>query len=145
MDTMGGYLRNQVMSASPGELILMLYEEGIKTLKKAEAAFVIDSPERFQEISNSLLHAQDVIVELSISLDMEKGGEIAQGLQRLYDFMMRHLSLANSEKIVEPIVEVRSLLTELLESWRQAVEKSFDSEVPARQPVTPGRRILVAG
>jgi flagellar secretion chaperone FliS len=145
MDKMGRYLRNQVMSASPGELILMLYDEGIRSLKKAEAAFELDTPERFQEISNSLLHAQDVITELSISLDMEKGGEIASSLQSLYDFMLRHLSLANAEKNPQPVVEVRGLLGDLRESWRHAVEKSLETAGRESRPEPVGQRILAAG
>lgn len=145
MDTTGKYLRNQVMSASPGELILMLYKECSRSLKKAEAAFVIDTPDRFQEISNHLLHAQDVIVELSISLDLEKGGEFALGLQRLYEFMMHHLSHANTEKIVQPIVEVRDLISQLQESWQQAVEQTLDMEDRSPRLERAGQRILAAG
>jgi flagellar protein FliS len=145
MDTIGNYLRSKVMSASPGELILMLYEEGIRTLKKAEEAFAIETPDRFQTISNNLLHAQDVITELSVSLDMEKGGEIAKNLQKLYDFMVHHLSKGNADKVKAPVTEIRELMTELQGAWRQVVEKELAEEPDAPRAQVQERRILAAG
>ncbi len=110
------------MTASPLELILILYNECISSLQKAEDAFDrgdISDASRFQEISNNILHAEDIITELSISLNMEQGGEVAQNLYKLYDFMISHLSEANVQKIKQPITEVRKLMMELQESWKQ--------------------------
>jgi len=137
------YKQNVILTASPMELIVMLYDEGISSLSKAEAAFQIEGPERIQEISNNLIHAQDIITELAVSLNMEKGGEIAEHLHRLYDFMLNHLAKANASKRAKPISEVRELLCELRESWKQVA-----AQEPQRVLPTSGMQvgnILIAG
>ena len=116
------YKQTLIMTASPMELILMLYDEAIKSLSKAENAFKLEGPERIEEINNNLIHAQDVITELAVSIDVEKGGEIAENLHRLYDFMLNHLTKANASKIIMPIIDVRKLLSDLRETWKQVAE-----------------------
>ena len=145
MNKIGKYVANQVLTASPAELILMLYDEGIRALKKAEAAFAIDTPERFEAIHNHLVHTQDVIRELVLSLDMEKGGDVAKNLKPVYDFMLRHLIHANQEKKLQPVVDVREMLTTLREAWQQVLEKEQDcKDAPARVSYTENH-ILAAG
>ena len=123
------YRETHIMTASPMELITMLYDECIASLEKAEEAFNLEGPERFQEISNNILHAQDIITELSVSLNMEEGGKIAENLQRLYDFMVSHLCNANVKKNAQPIKEIRELMTELGDAWKQVAAKE-----PGREP-----------
>lgn len=146
---MDGYVRNEVMSASPAELILMLYEEGIRTLNKIELAFNNDNPGRYEVINNGILHVQDVIVELSVSLDLEKGGELAQHLQNLYDFMVNHLSKANINKTKHEVIEVREMMTEMRDAWRDIVAQQ-NGETGERATDEAGSgpsvsRVLVAG
>jgi flagellar protein FliS len=148
MNKLGSYKQNQVLSASPAELILLLFDEGLRSLKKAEAAFAIETPDRFESISKQLLHTQDVLMELSLSLDLEKGGEVAANLQRIYDFMIRHLSKANSEKLIQPVIEVHHLLTTLRNAWQEVTEKQLAGEPDAAHPATTtgtSQRILAAG
>jgi flagellar protein FliS len=145
MSKIGTYLQNQVMTASPAELILLLFDEGLRSLKKAQTAFAIETPERFQIINKHLLHAQDVIMELSVSLDLEKGGEVAANLHRLYDFMIRHLGHANSEKLIQPVIEVHHLLATLRNAWQQITEIHLASEGGGTRPVAASQRILAAG
>ncbi len=118
------YRSTHIMTATPMELITMLYDECISSLLKAEEAFKIEGPDRFQEISNNILHAQDVITELSVSLDMEKGGQIAANLQRLYDFMITHLCSANTRKVLQPLKEVREMMIDLGKTWKQVAEQA---------------------
>ncbi len=118
------YRSTHIMTATPMELITMLYDECITSLHKAEEAFDIEGPDRFQEISNNILHAQDIITELSVSLDMEKGGQIAANLQRLYDFMITHLCSANTRKNLKPLKEVREMMMDLGDTWRKVAEQA---------------------
>ena len=78
MATAKKYRQTQVMTASPMELVMMLYDECIRALDNAEKAFEIAEPDNIQEVNNNILHAQDIITELTVSLDMEKGGEIVK-------------------------------------------------------------------
>ena len=146
MNKISKYVANQVLTASPAELILLLFDEGIRSLKKAEAAFAIESPERFESIHKHLTHSQDVILELSLSLNMEKGGEVAQNLGRIYDFMLRHLRQANAEKQLQPVIDVRELLTTLRDAWQQVMEKDLSAAEPhPRIHNFSNNRVLAAG
>ena len=148
MNKIGKYVANQVLTANPAELVLMLFDEGIRTLKKAEAAFAIETPDRFEAIHNHLVHAQDVLLELNLALDHEKGGDVAANLGRIYDFMLRHLKYANVEKQVQAVTDVRDLLTTLRDAWQTIVEKEQESpkdDSAATRLNFPNNRILAAG
>jgi flagellar secretion chaperone FliS len=123
MTTAENYRNTQIMTASPMQLVLMLYDECIRALKVAEDAFAVDSPQNIEKISQNLLQAQNVITELTVSLDMEKGGEIATNLHRLYDFMSDHLMEANIRKTVTPVQNVLEMMTGLRETWGKVAEQ----------------------
>jgi flagellar secretion chaperone FliS len=133
--TAENYRNTHIMTASPMQLVLMLYDECIRALKAAEEAFAGSPPENVEIISRNLLQAQNVITELIVSLDMEKGGEIAGILQRLYDFMTEHLIEANLKKKLKPVQDVLEMMTGLRETWRKVAEKEPRPEPDA--PVPP--------
>jgi flagellar secretion chaperone FliS len=137
MNPVRAYRQADVRTASPMRLVIMLYEECLRTLERAEKAFDIEGPGHIEAINTHLLHAQDVITELAVSLDMEKGGPIAANLHNLYDFAVSHLSEANVKKDRERIREVHKVMTELLEAWQQVEAKSA-AEAPA-EPAAPPR------
>lgn len=124
MAELNQYQKTAVTTATAIELVLMVYDECIRSLNKAEEAFKLEGPERIEQIGNHLLHAQDSITELLISLDMERGGEIAINLARLYDFMMTHLSQANLKKEIEPVREVKEMMADLRGTWGQVAEQA---------------------
>jgi flagellar protein FliS len=123
MNNTPDYRQKQIMTATRMELVLMLYDECIRSLQRAEQAFNEEGPKQVEAVSNAILHAENIITELAVSLDMEKGGDVAHNLHRLYDFMLHHLSRANVRKTRQPIVEVRDMLGELRDAWRQIAEK----------------------
>jgi len=143
--TAKNYQQMNVMTASPMELIIMLYDECIRSLAKADQAFTISGPERIEAINNSLLHAQDIITELAVSLDIEKGGEIAGNLQRLYDFMVNHLSQANIAKDRMMILAVRKMMIELREAWQDVSKQEATAQPQAPLAVNPMSTINIAG
>jgi len=111
------YLRNRILNASPMELIIILYEGAITALKKAkECAAAKDRPRMCEQV----IRAQDMVRELRNALDMTRG-EIAEGLYRLYTFMVQRLIKANLEKEVKYIDEVLTMLADLKNTWLQAV------------------------
>jgi len=115
MDGISAYKANAVTTQSRGQLIVMLYDGAIKFLKQAiEKIEAGDAEAKGNLISRTV----DIINELDTTLNMDTGGEIAQSLRRLYDFMRRHLFSANSRQDLEMIREVISLLEELNEGWR---------------------------
>ena len=71
-------------TASPGQLVLMLYDGAIRALERALTGFQHQDPLDFnQTINNNLLHAWEIINELDNSLDLARGGELAATLRRL--------------------------------------------------------------
>jgi flagellar protein FliS len=136
------YQTNAVQTATPVELVLMVYDECINSLRNAEAAFAVTGPERIERIGNNLLHAQDAITELSLSLDMDKGGEIAENLSRLYDFMTHHLSEANTKKEIKPVRDVRDMMQDLRDTWAQVARQVGGQHAPT---APRSGRISIAG
>jgi len=145
MNSARAYRETDVKTASPIQLIIMLYDECLRTLDKAERAFDFEEPERIEAMNTHLLHAQDVITELAVSLDMEKGGEIAANLHNLYDFMVNHLSEANVNKDLQRIKEVHKLLSELKESWQEVEAKGAPEATTASAAPLRSGGIQIAG
>ena len=129
------YKDTQIKTAGQGKLIVMLYDEAIRQVDKAIRGMEAVS-ESLDVISNSLIKAQDLVTELMVSLDFERGGEIAQGLFSLYMFFNQQLVDANINKEVEPLREVHTMLSELRSAWVQISDKPLPpDEGPAKTGV----------
>ena len=113
------YKQNVIGTQSRGRLVVMLYDGAIKFLKQAVEE--IDNGD-YASKGRHIAKAQDILFELNTILDVEKGGEIAQNLRSLYNFMQRHLSEANIQKDPKMIREVISLLEELNQGWKAISE-----------------------
>lgn len=115
------YRANAILTASPGQLVLMMYDGVLKSLALAEEAFKQPDtdPRRIQTINEHLLKAQAIISELQSGLNMESGGDFSKTMYRLYDYHNRRLLEANLRKQVEPLLEVERLIRELRDAWAQ--------------------------
>ena len=102
----GQYRQVQVNTASPGKLIVLLYQGAIRAMKQG-----IDLIEKkdYEGKGNALIKAQDIIMELNLALDMDIGGEISQSLRQLYVYIYKRLLDANMELNVEYIEEISVL------------------------------------
>lgn len=120
------YTRDAVLSASPARLLTMLYDRLLLDLRRAEAAQV---EQRWPAAAVDLVHAQDIITELSASLrtDVWDGAESLRGI---YTYVHTALITANVRRDVERTREAIALLAPLHESWHAAADA-----VPA--PATP--------
>jgi len=109
------YQQTAISTQNRGRLIVMLYDGAIKFLRQSlEDLRQGDLAAKGRHIAK----AQDILFELNTVLDMEKGGQVAQNLRSLYNFMQRHLTHANVQKDPRMIQEVIDLLDELNQSWR---------------------------
>jgi flagellar protein FliS len=114
------YKKAAVTTATPGQVLIMLYEAAIRYVKKA--ADCIDKKDHAGKgVAIGKVH--DIINELNTSLNFEVGGDIARNLERLYNFMVEQLVQANSKNSKEHLLTVQKNLETLLEGWRGAVEK----------------------
>jgi flagellar protein FliS len=118
------YRQVATRTASPGQLILMLYDGAIRFLEKAKAGFQLEDPVEFNTtINNNILRAQDIIRELDYSLNAEQGGDLAVELHRLYDYFDRVLLEANLRKDVQGINEVIQRTTVLRDAWAAMLQQ----------------------
>jgi flagellar secretion chaperone FliS len=115
MQGVAAYKENAVLTASPGRLVVLLYEGAINFLRKAIIAL---GEKDYMAKNHYIGKACQIIQELNLTLDMEKGGEIATNLRSLYNFMQRHLTQANLSKDPQKIQHVIDLLNDLLSGWR---------------------------
>ncbi|EEQ02288.1 hypothetical protein yrohd0001_35620 [Yersinia rohdei ATCC 43380] len=110
-------MESGVMSASPHQLIVMLFDGAQSALVRARILMNQgDIPAKGAALSKAI----NIIDNgLSAGLDMEKGGELAQNLSALYDYMSRRLLHANLHNDEQAITEVLALLENIADAWRQ--------------------------
>jgi len=114
------YRKTATTTASPGELVLMLFDGALRFMTAAEIGFQEENfARRNEQIHNNILRAQAIITELQATLNMEVGGEFSENLYRLYDFMQNQLSQANREKNIEKIKVVVGFVQDIREAWAQ--------------------------
>lgn len=115
-------LETGVDGASPHKLILMLYDGAIVTLNSALLLMQEKNiPKKGMEISK----AMDIISQgLRASLNIEAGGELAERLDALYDYMSNRLLYANLKNDQQALKEVINLLTELRGAWQEIADDS---------------------
>ncbi|HIF9207771.1 TPA: flagellar export chaperone FliS [Photobacterium damselae] len=106
----------QLASASPHRIIQMLYAGAIERLIQGKAAM---EQGHIAMKCERLSKALDIIMSLRDCLSMEDGGDVANNLDSLYDYMIRQVSTANAENQPEPIDEVITMLREIKSAWDQ--------------------------
>ena len=122
---MNPYLKNQIETSSPGQLLILLYDGAIKFLNQAKIGI---QNKDIELTHNNLIKAQNIISELRDTLDMEIGGELANNLFALYNYFNRRLVQANIKKEIEPVDEVLEHLRGLRDTWKQAIIKKREEE-----------------
>lgn len=116
----GAYKQTRVTTASQSKLVVMLYDEAIKQLKIAVEYMENEDklkPSDISKINKCLNKVLDIIGELSISLDFERGGDIARNLYNLYTFFTNEIIQSNISKKVLNLREVIRLMLDLREAW----------------------------
>ncbi len=117
------YRQITTLTASPGQIILMLFEGALLALERSLPGFAYSDPaEANMTIHNNLQRAQDIIRELNGSLNLEAGGEFARTMRRLYEYFDRRLAESNFKKDESGVKEVIRHLTELRNAWAQMLE-----------------------
>lgn len=110
------YLRDSISTASPAKLLIMLYDRLILDLAKGEEA--LRSGER-EEAHERLTHAQEIVLELRTSLDVEAWSG-APGLAGLYGWMLTELIGANVSRDADRVAACRALVEPLRDAWNEA-------------------------
>ena len=123
------YKETKVKTAGQGQLIVMLYDEAVKQLTKAAELLELNKndkkdPGRIEQISKATMKTEEILTELTISLDFEQGGEISKNLFSLYTWFNRELVEANIKQDTGRLLTVRDMLLELRNSWNSVAGQS---------------------
>ncbi len=127
------YTEQMVLTASPAKLIELLLDKAINVLEESKK--LIDEKD-YTGANEKIVRAQDIVMELNLALDTEKGGDIAKNLRALYNYMYRTLVEANIKKDKNMIDDVKVLLSDLLSTWREAMKLagSTASQIDVNKP-----------
>lgn len=118
------YKQVSAQTASPGQLVLMLYDGAIRFMERALQGFNNEDPLEFnQTISNNLIRAQSILGELNSSLNMEQGGDLAQTLRRLYEYMDDRLTESNVRKTPDGVRDTIRRLTIIRDAWQLMLQR----------------------
>ncbi|MBT5868776.1 MAG: flagellar export chaperone FliS [Nitrospinaceae bacterium] len=125
------YRKNEISTSSQGRLILMMYEGAIKfTTMALQSIEKGDIAGQGKYINKT----HDIINELSLALDLKKGGEVAGRLESLYQFILSQLTLANIKSDQKALKTVINILGPLSEAWEQLYNASTNTGQGDHQP-----------
>lgn len=109
------YRESSVLTASPQQLVVMLYDGANRFLLQAAAAMTAGDP---GAVHDRLRRAEAIVEELHATLDMDQG-EVAERLAGIYVFCRKLLNEARVERSAEKVEQVRGLLAELRGAWAE--------------------------
>ena len=124
------YVESRVLSADPIELVNLLYQACTGAVREARHHLANGE---IAARSRSITRASEILIELTTSLNHQRGGELSQRLALLYDYMRRRLTEANFQQSDAPLNEVLGLLSTLAEAW----DGVKPTERPAPTSVSP--------
>lgn len=113
------YKQNQIETATPEQILILLYDGAIQYLNRAKIGIEKGDNTQFH---TSILCCQKIIMEFMNTLDMELGGNFAERLYALYDYLYNTLVSASISKNITKIDEVLKHLTHLRETWLKAID-----------------------
>ena len=113
------YLANTVLSASPEQLLLMLYDGAGRFLAQAIQAI---EEGRIEQRTHGINKASAIVTEFAATLDRSQAPALADDLTALYAYMLQRMMQANLKNDAEPLVEVKGLLADLRATWAEAIE-----------------------
>lgn len=113
------YKQTSVQTASPGELVLMLYNGAIKNINTALNHLEKGEKDGFR---TKIDKALDIVTELMVNLKSE-GGEISSQLRSLYDFVINRLISGSAKFDKKQIEEALQIITEIRDTWQEMLKQ----------------------
>ena len=126
MQSANAYKAQQIMTASPEQLTLMLYNGAIRFV--GEAIMAIDEGE-LEKSHNANMRAQDIVREFMCTLKMDM--EVSQGFYALYDYLEFRLIQGNLKKDKSMLQEARDMLIDMRDTWGEAMKRAKAEQGPA--------------
>ena len=113
------YNNSKVLTATPAELTLMLYEGAIKF---ANIAIVAIEKNDIEKAHNNIMKTERIIIEFQSTLDYKY--EVAKDFDAVYTYLIRRLRDANLRKDPEILEEVLKHLRTMRDAWKEVMEKT---------------------
>lgn len=113
------YKQTQINTTPKEQILLMLYDGAVRFLHLAKEGF---AEKDIEKIHNNIVKTQNIITEFQVNLDLKAGGEFAQNLFNLYEFLSKQLLKANVKKDEQALDIVIKHVTELRDTWKEAVK-----------------------
>lgn len=135
-------LETAVNSASPLQLILLLYDGAISSLASAKGQML---DKKFAEKGRLISKAINIIEGLRAVLDFDKGAVISQNLNDLYEYMKHRLTIANLKNDPEGPAEVMRLLNDLRTAWAKLDERERANAVADMVKSNQKQPVLASG
>lgn len=135
------YQKAQTEGLNQRDLIVMCYKGAIKYLNDAKTRYAAQDYEGFSEL---LEKAHRVVFHLYTTLDMEKGGEIAERLADLYAFVISQIYLVNATKEVAIVDKLIPVLDTLRSGWVDLDLTTVPTERNVRHPENPRTQKIVS-
>ena len=126
------YKQNEVTTANRGKIVVMLFSGAITFLNKAKLAM---EKADYENKGKYIIKAMNIIEELNISLDLEKGQEIAKNLKAIYLFLDRYLSQANIENNTDKIDRSIAIIDKLKTAFEEILKNPETFETPDFTPM----------
>ncbi|BDR87047.1 flagellar export chaperone FliS [Clostridium tetani] len=111
------YKTNSVNYASKEQLLLMVLDGAVKFSKIAKQGI---EEKDIVKAHENIIKTQNIFYELMATLDVEQGGQWAENLMRIYDFIVQKLLEANIKKDVKVMNEIIPLIEEIRDTWHEA-------------------------
>jgi len=125
------YLRNAVMTATPEQLQLMLYDGAIRFATQARDAIAVRD---YETSCEKLIRAQQIVIQMQSGLNHEANPTLCGRLAALYDFIYRRLVDANMTRNTAAIDDALKILRHQRETWQRLIEKVRGTTAPPAEP-----------
>lgn len=116
---LNAYQRNAILTASPPELTLMLYEGAIKF---CNIAIIEIEKKNFEEANVNLKKAQAIITELRVTLNHKY--PVWEDFERVYDWIYRRLIEGNIHKDIEVVEDALKYIREMRDTWKEVMRRN---------------------
>ena len=121
---LNAYREVSVQTASRSKLVVMLYEGAIRFLRESVAAI---ETKDFERKRHAIDRAVAIVQHLQDTLDMDKGGEVAVNLSRLYSYITSRIFEGSAKPDTAPLEEALKLLGVLLAAWEEMANNEGDT------------------
>jgi flagellar protein FliS len=135
------YLKTKIMTASPEQLRLMLYDGALKFCRQAKVAL---DDKNYEDSYSNLMRAQKIVLELSTSLNHDADPQLCQRLSALYTYVYRLLVDANMKRETGIVDEAIKLVEYERETWQMLMKKLAGEGQPNDTSITTAQQTAIS-